>query len=70
MNWVCNNVITVYICYTSIILHLYFAAIIVLHGPKLIVSDLSQIEHQIMDKNIFKKCYHSFFFVVVVFVCV
>ena len=25
MNWVCNNVTTVYICYTSIILHLYFA---------------------------------------------
>ena len=50
MNWVCNNVTTVNICYTTIILHLYFA-IIILHGPKLIVFDFSQIELQIMDKN-------------------
>ena len=29
-----------------------WAIIIVLHGPKLIISDFSQIEYQIMDKKV------------------
>ena len=59
MNWVFNNITTVYIRYTSIISYLYFAELsfIILHGSKVIVSEFSQIEHQLMDR---KKFYHSY----------
>ena len=52
MNWVCNNVTTIYICYTSLTLHLYFAKLsLYWMDQSNIFPDFSQILFQIMDKN-------------------
>ena len=52
MNWVCNNVTTVYICYASIILYLYFAELsLYFMDQSLLFPMFSQIEHQIVDKK-------------------
>ena len=54
MNWVCNNVTTVYMLYIDNITSIFCSVIILLHGPKLLFP-FSQIEYQIMDKKKKKK---------------